>query len=66
MTGTGQTISKLGTLFKKYVPHSMQIFENKSHPIRPVEGHYIKNQGKVCDFPQDVSDEIFFSKIDIE
>ena len=27
--------------------------------------HYIKNQGKVRDLPQDVSDEIFFSKIGI-
>ena len=34
----GQTISKLGTFFEKYVPHFMPIFEKKSHPIRPVEG----------------------------
>ena len=34
----GQTISKLGTFFTKYVPHSISIFEKKSHPIRPVEG----------------------------
>ena len=36
--GVGQTISKLGTFFEKYVPHSMPIFEKKSNPIRPVEG----------------------------
>ena len=29
-------------------------------------GHYIKNQTKVWDLPQDVSDEIFFSKIGME
>ena len=38
MPGVGQTISKLGTIFEKYVSHSMPIFEKKSHPIRPVEG----------------------------
>ena len=38
MAGAGQTILKLGTFFDKYVLHSMPIFENKSHPIRPVEG----------------------------
>ena len=36
--GVGQTISKLGTFFEKYVPRPMPIFEKKSHPIRPVEG----------------------------
>ena len=38
MAGVGQTISKLGIIFEKYVSHSMPIFEKKSHPIRPVEG----------------------------
>ena len=39
MAGAGQIISKLGTFFEKYVPHSMPIFEKKkSHPMRPVEG----------------------------
>ena len=37
MAGVGQTFSKLGTFFEKYVPHFMPIFEKKSHPIRPVE-----------------------------
>ena len=65
MPGVGQTISKFGTFFEKYVPHSMPIFEKKSHPIRPVEGlklcfDYIKNQCKVWDLSQDVSDKIFF------
>ena len=38
VAGLNQTISKLGTFFEKYVPHSMPIFEKKSHLIRPVEG----------------------------
>ena len=38
VAGVGQTISKLGTFFEKYVPRSMPIFEKRSHPIRPVEG----------------------------
>ena len=38
LAGVGQNIPKLGTFFEKYVPHSMPIFEKKSHPIRPVEG----------------------------
>ena len=33
----GSNFFKIGDLFKKYVPHSMSIFEKKSHPIRPVE-----------------------------
>ena len=33
MAGLGQTISKLGTFFEKYVPHSMPIFEKRSHPM---------------------------------
>ena len=66
MAGVNQNVSKMGTFFEKYVPRFMLIFEKKSHPIRPVEGL------KLClDFlfnvrPQDVSDEIFFFKIDIE
>ena len=34
----GPNYFKVGGLFKKYVPHSMPIFEKKSHPIHPVEG----------------------------
>ena len=61
MAEAGQTISKLGAFFTKYVPTSMPIFEKKSHPIRPREGL------KLClDFlcnvriTQVVSEEIFF------
>ena len=56
---------KVGDLFYKIctiVPHSMPIFEEKkSHPIRPVEGLKL-----YLDFLQDVSGEIFFSKIGME
>ena len=38
MLGVGQTISKLGTFFEKYLSHSIPIFEKRSHPMRPVEG----------------------------
>ena len=44
MAEAGQTISKLGAFFTKYVPTSMPIFEKKSHPICPVDGMYANFQ----------------------
>ena len=34
----GPNYFKVGEHYEKYVPHSMPIFEKKSHPIRSVEG----------------------------
>ena len=37
--GQAKLFQSWGTFLKKYVPLSMPIFEKKSHPIRPREGH---------------------------